>query len=117
MEAFAQLFTSSCDYIVITGRHLKGRTEIFAYHDDLHRGLFKDRQLSATWKDFRFVNDEVAIGHVTWTASGPSSDGRGNTAALGTVVVRKQGGFWLIDAVHNTLLSAEARSVAPVGDR
>jgi uncharacterized protein (TIGR02246 family) len=117
MAAFAQLFTSDCDYIVINGRHLKGRNEVFAYHDDLHRGLFKDRQLSATWEDFRFLSDEVAIGHVAWAASGPSSDGRGNTTALGTIVLKKDGGDWLIDAVHNTLLSAQGGSVVPVGDR
>ena len=117
MKAFADLFTKDCDYVVISGRHLKGRDEIFTYHDKLHRGLFKDRQLEGTWRDFRFVRDDVAIGHVSWAGSGPSSDGRGNTTALGTVLVTKLEGRWLIDAFHNTLLSAQVGSVLPAGDR
>lgn len=30
--------------IVVTAKHLKGREEIFKYHDELRKGLFKDSQ-------------------------------------------------------------------------
>ncbi len=113
MKSFAQLVSPDCDYIVWTGKQLKGREEVFSYHDELHRGKFKDRQLSAVWKDFRFVNDHVAVGHVSFSGSGPSSDGRGKTAALATFVLTKKDGTWLIDAFHNTLLSSEGNIQAP----
>ncbi len=47
MKASAELFTDDADCVVISGKHMKGRDEIFRYHDELHKGTFKDRRLSA----------------------------------------------------------------------
>jgi uncharacterized protein (TIGR02246 family) len=105
MKAFSNLFTEDADVVVISGKHMKGRDEIFTYHDGLHKGVMKDRTLTARWKDFRFVGADVAIGHIAFAGRSSSGDERRNTTALATVVLVKQQGRWLIAAFHNTLLS------------
>jgi len=61
MRASAELFSDDADCVVISGKHMKGRDEIFRYHDELHKGAFKDRRLSAQLKDLRFIRPDVAI--------------------------------------------------------
>ena len=105
MKAFSELFTNDADFVVISGKHLKGRGEIFTYHDQLHKGAFKDRQQSSKWKDLRFIRPDVAIGHVAFEANSTSGDETLRRTALATVVLAHTGGGWLITALHNTLLS------------
>ena len=105
MRAFSELFTDDADFVVISGKHLKGRAEIFTYHDELHKGVFKDRQQSSKWNDLRFIRPDVAIGHVAFEATSTSGDERLKRTALATVVLTKKGGTWLITALQNTLLS------------
>ena len=105
MKAYSDLFTEDADVVVINGKHMKGRNEIFTYHDGLHKGAFKERTLTARWKDLRFIGADVAIGHIAFAGRSSSGDERRNTTALATVVLVKQQGRWLIAAFHNTLLS------------
>jgi uncharacterized protein (TIGR02246 family) len=105
MRAFSELFTNDADFVVISGKHLKGRAEIFTYHDGLHKGAFKNRQQSSKWNDLRFIRPDVAIGHVAFEATSTSGDQALKRTALATVVLTKKGGRWLITALQNTLLS------------
>ena len=100
IQRWSRIFTDDVDYVVITARHLKGRDETFAYHDDLHKGIFKSSELRARWKDLRLVSDRIAIGHVRFDARGD----RGARGALGTAVLVKLRARWLIAAFQNTLL-------------
>jgi uncharacterized protein (TIGR02246 family) len=111
MKLWSELFTDDADFIVVTAKHLKGRDEIFKYHDELHKGPFKDHQMKAGWQDVRFLRDDVALGHVKFE---PGNDKMKRTA-LATVVLVKQNGRWLITAFQNTLLygPASARAVSP----
>jgi uncharacterized protein (TIGR02246 family) len=113
MKAWSDLFTEDADVVVITGKHLKGREEIFKYHDQLHKGVFKDRKGQGQLKDLRFIRPDVAIGHVAFEGTSTSGDERRTTNALATVVLVKQQGRWLITAFHNTLLSGPAAGVLP----
>jgi uncharacterized protein (TIGR02246 family) len=105
MIAFSELFTDDADFVVISGRHLKGRAEIFTYHDELHKGVFKDRRQSSKWNDLRFIRPDVAIGHVAFEATSTFGDETLKRTALATVVLTKKRGTWLITALQNTLLS------------
>ena len=105
MKAYSDLFTEDADVVVISGKHMKGRNEIFTYHDGLHKGVFKERTLTARWKDLRFIGADAAIGHIAFAGRSNSGDERRNTTALATVALVKQQGRWLIAAFHNTLLS------------
>ena len=111
MRAFSELCTEDADFVVITGKHLKGREEIFAYHDDLHKGIFQNRALSAELKDLRFIQPDVAIGHLAFQGRDTSGDARRNTSAFATIVVVKLDSQWLIAAFHNSLLSGPAGGV------
>src|SRR5690349_14571055 len=53
MKAFAALHTEGVDVVLSSGRHLKGREEVFQYHADLHKGILKDRRLAARFEDIR----------------------------------------------------------------
>ena len=100
MKLWSELFTDDADFVVVTAKYLKGREEIFKYHDELHKGPFKDHQMKASWQDMRFPRDDVALGHVKFE---PGNNKMKRTA-LATVVLVKQNGRWLIAAFHNTLL-------------
>jgi uncharacterized protein (TIGR02246 family) len=100
MKLWSQLFTVDADFVVVTAKHLRGREEIFKYHDELHKGPFKDHAMKAGWQDVRFLRADVALGHVKFE---PGNDKMKRTA-LGTAVLVKQNGKWLITAFHNTLL-------------
>ncbi len=114
MKASAALFSDDADCVVISGKHMKGRDEIFSYHDELHRGPFKDRRLSAQLKDLRFIRPDVAIGHIAFEGKPSATDveKRGATSALATVVLERERGRWSIAAFHNTLLTRSG-PVAP----
>lgn len=114
MKASAELFSDDADCVVISGKHMKGRDEIFRYHDELHKAAFKDRRLSAQLKDLRFLRPDVAIGHVAFEGKTTSTaaDTRGATTALATVVLEREQGRWSIAAFHNTLLT-KSGPVAP----
>jgi len=94
---------------------MTGRAAIFTYHDELHKGKFKDRRLSSQLKDLRFIRPDVAIGHVAFAGKTTSTavDERGATMALATIVLEKEQGRWSIAAFHNTLLTRSG-PVAPV---
>ena len=100
MKLWSQLFTHDADFVVVTAKHLRGRDEVFNYHDELHKGPFKDHAMKAGWQDVRFVRPDVAVGQVKFE---PGNDKMKRTA-LGTAVLVKQNGKWLITAFHNTLL-------------
>jgi uncharacterized protein (TIGR02246 family) len=100
MKLWSELFTDDADFVVVTAKHLKGREEIFKYHDELHKGPFKEHQMKASWPDMRFIGNDVALGHVKFE---PGNDKMKRTA-LATAVLVKQNGKWLITAFHNTLL-------------
>lgn len=113
MRALANLCAEDADFVVITGKHLKGREEIYAYHDDLHKSIFKNRTLSAKLSDVRFIRPDVAIGHLSFQGRDASGDERRSTSALATIVVVQQEGKWLMTAFHNTLLSGPPGGVIP----
>jgi uncharacterized protein (TIGR02246 family) len=100
MKLWSELATDDADYVVISAKHLKGRDEIFKYHDELHKGPFKDHKMKASWQDVRFLHDDVALGHVKFE---PGNELTKRTA-LATLVLVKQKGRWLITAFQNTLL-------------
>ena len=102
MRAMSDLFSEDADFTVITAKHLKGRKEIFEYHDELHKSG-STSQRKATWEDLRFVRPDVAIGHVYFEPPDPKVTGKGSRTALALVVMTREKGKWWIAALHNTL--------------
>ncbi|SRR6266849_11203364 len=49
-KTFAALFTEDADFVVITGKYLKGRNEIVTYHAALFTGDFQGDVSAATFR-------------------------------------------------------------------
>ena len=60
-KAFAALFTEDADFVVITGKYLKDRSEIVSYHAGLFTGSFKGSHLDVTSVAVRFLRPDVAV--------------------------------------------------------
>jgi uncharacterized protein (TIGR02246 family) len=103
MPGFEDLFTEDADFVVITGRWLKGRSEIASYHRELLKGHYRGSHSSMDSVDVRFVNSGVAIAHVA-SRGNYTQDGTELTrTGLATATLVKADGRWLITAFHNTL--------------
>jgi uncharacterized protein (TIGR02246 family) len=106
MPGFENLFTEDADFVVITGRWLKGRSEIVAYHRELLKTVYAgSKTLPGTLEKIRFVRPDFAITHweggATFELDGKTATRTGRS----TAVLVKQDGGWRITAFHNTLTS------------
>ena len=110
MRVWSQLFAEDADFVVMTGKYLKGRAEIEAYHTALHAGVYKDVGSSGVPSlAVRFLRPDVAIVRVS--AEITYNEGKGNRTAAAVLVVTKHGQQWLIDTAQSTL--AAGTPVAP----
>jgi uncharacterized protein (TIGR02246 family) len=111
-KAFAALFTEDADFVVITGKYLKGRNEIVTYHAGLFTGGFQGSHLDVTSVAVRFLRPDVAVARVATKRT--EKEGKEMRTSFPMFVLTKQGKSWLIAAVQNTLTSGPP--VPPVGD-
>jgi len=111
IKAFGALFTEDADFVVITGKYLKGRDEIVRYHAELFAGSFKGSHLDVTSVAIRFVRPDVAVARVATKRT--ENEGKQMRASFPIFVLTKQAQKWLITAVQNTLTSGPP--VSPVG--
>jgi uncharacterized protein (TIGR02246 family) len=63
-KALAALFTEDADFVVVTGKYLKGRSEIITYHAGLFAGDFRGSYLEVTSVVVRFLRHDVAVARV-----------------------------------------------------
>jgi uncharacterized protein (TIGR02246 family) len=68
MPGFGTLFTEDADFVVITGKWLKGRDEIVSYHHDLLRGKYAGSRTMPYSVTVRFLTSEIAVAHVATSA-------------------------------------------------
>lgn len=101
VDGFGRLFSPDADFVVITGKVLKGRAEIQSHHAALLAQQYKGSELAWTPTDVRFVRADVALAHVATEISFDAGKERRTSVAL--VILAKQGGQWLIESVQNTL--------------
>ena len=111
IKAFSALFTDDADFVVITGKYLKGRNEIVTYHAALFSGFFKGSHLDITSVAVRFLRPDVAVARVATKRT--EDEGKEIRTSFPMFVLAMQGQKWLIAAVQNTLTSGPA--VPPVG--
>jgi uncharacterized protein (TIGR02246 family) len=98
IKAFGALFTEDADFVVITGKYLKGRSEIVAYHAELFTGDFKGSHLDITSVAIRFLRPDVAIARVATKRT--ENEGKEMRTSFPIFVLTKQAQKWLITAVH-----------------
>jgi uncharacterized protein (TIGR02246 family) len=110
-RAFAALFAEDADFVVITGKYLKGRDEIVTYHAELFTGDFQDSHLEVTSVSVRFLRPDVAVARVATKRT--ENKGKEMRTSFPMFVLTKQSESWLIAAVQNTLTSGPP--IPPVG--
>lgn len=113
MPGFEELFAPDADFVVITGRWLKGRGEIASYHRQLLEGRYKGSRNSVDSVDVRFVTPGIAVAHVA-SRGQYTQDGKELTrTGLATATLVKTAEKWLISAFQNTLTGGPG-AVLPV---
>ena len=110
-KAFDALFAEDADFVVITGKYLKGRNEIVTYHAELFTGGFQGSHLEVTSVAVRFLRPDVAVARVATMRA--ENGGKEMRTSFPMFVLTKQHESWLIAAVQNTLTSGPP--VPPVG--
>jgi uncharacterized protein (TIGR02246 family) len=105
MPGLESLFWPDADFVVITGKWLKGRDEIVSYHRQLLSTFYKGSHVVPQSIWVRTVHPGVTVVHVSWRAT-YTHDGKTEIrTALMSLVVTQQRGSWRIASVHNTLTS------------
>lgn len=101
---FAKPFAEDADYVVINGRHLKGRLAIEKGHQQIFDTIYQDTTLSLTVKQIRFLRPDVAVVHVEGSRTGPTPEQVAR--ATMTIVMTKEEQGWTITAFQNTSIES-----------
>jgi uncharacterized protein (TIGR02246 family) len=104
LHAFGELFSDHADFVVITGKHLKGRDEIQKYHSELMKSAYAGSHLVWNPVDVRFLRPDDAVAHVSTEIS--FNEGKEKRRSFATLVLTKRQSRWRIEALQNTLISA-----------
>ena len=106
-----------CDFVNIVGMHWKGREDIQYAHQAYHDQFFKTTPMEKRSVTVRFLKPDIAIAHLLWhigAFDAPNGSKRGNNDDLATLVFENQKGLWLITAMENVEVSAQAQPFDPV---
>lgn len=108
-KAYASLFSADCDAVNVTGAWWNGRAELERNLAAAQATAFKDSSLTLTDVQVRFLAPRFALMHMRWAMTGVTSQPGSAQPKQGiqTLVLHKQDGAWLIDALQNTNTVAE----------
>jgi uncharacterized protein (TIGR02246 family) len=104
-QAYAAPFTEDADYVIVDGKHVKGR-EVIAYgHQYIFNTVFKGSRMKGQVKDIRFLSADIALMHAEGVLQ---LSGQARTASeqhsTMTIVAIRQTDRWGFTAFHNTLV-------------
>lgn len=111
MAAFGDLFHPDATFVNRFATYWRGRDAIFAGHQAIHEGIYRDSTLRVDAPDLDPVSPDAAILHV-WTrlSAGPAHPAGPHQAdTLILAVVTRRDGVWRIQAAENVTL-ADPRS-------
>lgn len=107
-QAFAAPFAEDSDYVVVDGRHIKGRPANAEGHQFIFDTIYRGSTNSMEVEDVRFIRPDVAIAHVRhhlrFSRDGQPAEGH----ARSTWVLTKDQGQWAIAAFQNTPIQPPA---------
>jgi len=113
MPGLESLFWPDADFVVITGKWLRGRDEIVSYHRQLLASFYKGSRVTPERTWIRPVGPGTAVAHVAWRAS-YTHDGKTDVrTALMSLLVTQDHGHWRIASVHNTLTGGPDYAFGP----
>ncbi|HEX8219384.1 MAG TPA: SgcJ/EcaC family oxidoreductase [Chloroflexia bacterium] len=109
-QAFAAPFAEDSDYVIVDGRHIKGRIANAEGHQFIFDTIYRGSTNSMSVESVRFIRPDVALAHVRhhvkFNRDGRPAEGH----ARSTLVVTKNDGEWSIAAFHNTPIQPHAGS-------
>ena len=109
-QAFAAPFAEDSDYVVVDGRHIKGRLANAEGHQFIFDTIYRGSTNSMEVESVRFIRPDVAVAHVRHRLKF-SRDGRpAEGHARSTWVLTKDDGRWSIAAFQNTQIQPRADS-------
>lgn len=106
---FAKPFAEDADYVVINGRHFKGRTEIEKAHQRIFETIFKNTTMRMAIKQIRFLRPDIAVVHVNGHLDAPENERELVADALMTMVMTRDKLGWKIAAFQNTGVTATSQ--------
>ena len=120
-DNFADYTTPDLDWVNIVGHWYKGQEENKTHLVALHKSIFKDVAYTKSITNIRFITKDVAIAHVFWSLGAfypPDGVNRGTNKMgddleLGTLVMIKKKGKWLITSAHNSVINQQAAQSNP----
>jgi uncharacterized protein (TIGR02246 family) len=112
MPGFGDLFTKDADFVVITGRWLKGRDAIVKMHRDVLADLYKGSQFFVDATTIRFLRSDIAVVHSDWHVMYTKDGKELKRTTLAVLILAKAQGQWKIATVHNTLTGGPGWSFA-----
>ena len=124
-DDFSNYTTSDLDWVNIVGHWYKGQKQNKIHLEALHKSIFKDVKYTKSDTNIRFITDNVAVVHVFWSLGAfypPDGIDRGNNKMgddeeLGTFVMLKENGKWLITSAHNIVINPAAAQSNPMKDK
>jgi uncharacterized protein (TIGR02246 family) len=105
-EEFAKPFAEDSDYIVINGRHIKGRAANARGHQQIFDTIYKDSDIDAEVEQIRFVRPDVAVVHLLGEMFSKADRKQGGKSRLMMVMVKTEG-KWEIVAYQNTRIQTQ----------
>jgi uncharacterized protein (TIGR02246 family) len=101
-EAFAAPFAEDADYVIVNGRHERGRATIAEGHKYIFSTIYKGSNNTFTVEDVRLLRPDVAVAHVHHVLKFYAGETAQEAQARSTWVLTKTDGEWRIDAFQNT---------------
>ncbi len=101
-DEFAAPFSEDADYIVVNGRHVKGRAAIRDGHEEIFNSLYSNSHNEYSVEQVRLLQEDIALAHVRarlvyyW-----EEKERVGHARIGLVLL-KDAGNWQVAAFQNT---------------
>ena len=98
-----RLLMPDVDFVVVTGKWIRGRDAVVAYHRDLLKTFYAGSHLTGDAVTVRFVDDRHAVAHFASTVEYTHGGEDVHRPSLATATLDKVQGAWLIDTFHNTI--------------
>jgi uncharacterized protein (TIGR02246 family) len=100
--AYGACFTEDSDYVSYDGTRARGRQAVVENHDRLFRGVLSGSALVGRVESVRLLRPDVAVLHATGSVLMPwRSKLPRRRLSRQTLVAVREGGTWLIAALHN----------------
>ncbi len=103
IDSWAEILHEDADWVHWGGGIWRGRAEIKAGHEQIHRTFYKSSQMTPQRvEDLTFLTPEIAIAHVRSELSGDERSPGEVFRYRKTILFTKKEGAWRIRALHNT---------------